>query len=750
MERQVFEIEGMTCAACSARIEKVVSKMNGVGAVNVNLATGRAAVEFDKRNVSFLQIKAKVVGLGYGVIDSTTALSEKRAESQNRARDLRKRLIFAAIFCVPLLYLSMAGMAVMDMTSILPYPGWMHPMHHPLRYALVQLLLVVPIMVAGRRFYSVGFKAIVKLSPNMDSLIALGTSAAIVYSLFSTLDIFNGSAASAGSLYFESAGVIITLILLGKMLEAVSLGKTSEAIKKLMELAPDTAVVVRGVREVRVNIEDVEIGDIVVVRPGERIPVDGTVVDGVCAVDESMLTGESMPVDKQADSTVYAATINTNGMVRVCTTKLTAETALSQVVRLVEDAQSSKAPIAQMADIVSGYFVPAVFGVALIAAIAWLIGGATLDFALSVFVSVLVIACPCALGLATPTAIMVGTGRGAAMGILIKGGAALELTHKIDTVALDKTGTITGGKPEVTDITAIDGVDEMRLLQLAASVEKGSQHPLGSAIVRYALDKGLPMLKMSNFEAIHGMGVKAEGNGYVIHIGNKALMDSILSSMAAVKPGRYARDGKTEMYVAVNGAVMGVIAVADTVKPDSADAVKRLIDMGIDVVMMTGDNAHTAASVAHSVGIKKVLSDVMPDGKLAEIKKLQAEGRKVAMVGDGINDAPALAQADIGIAIGSGTDVAMESADIVLMHDTLGDVAAAIELSKATIRNIKQNLFWAFGYNTLGVPIAAGLLYSFGGPLLNPMFAAAAMSLSSVSVLVNALRLKQFGRKSSK
>ena len=759
MERLMFEIEGMTCAACRARIEKVVGKMNGIELISVNLATGRATVEFDGSSVTFPQIKAKIIGLGYGVIDLTTALSEKQAKKPGRADSLRRRLIIAAIFCVPLLYVSMVGMSAMDMSPVLPYPGWLNPMHHPLRYAVAQFLLVIPILLVGSRFYSVGFKAIVKLSPNMDSLIALGTSAAFLYSVFSMLQILDGNAAAAEHLYFESAGVIITLILLGKMLEAVSLGKTSEAIKKLMELAPDTAMVVRDAREVRVNIEDVQVGDIVVVRPGERIPVDGTVTDGVCAVDESMLTGESMPVDKQEGSEVCAATINTNGMIRVRTTKIGTDTVLSQVIRMVEDAQSSKAPIAQMADIVAGYFVPAVFVIALVAAVAWLIGGESLEFALTIFISVLVIACPCALGLATPTAIMVGTGRGAALGILIKGGEALELTHKIDTVMMDKTGTITSGKPEVTDITTVDGVDETRLLQLAASVEKGSRHPMGEAIVRYAEAQGLKTAKMSNFEAIHGKGVKAEDNGFVVHIGNRALMDDIGGdihsvggfigigdSMGTFGEG-FANAGKTEMYIAVDGAVMGAISVADTIKPDSADAIKRLTGMGIDVVMITGDNGRASEVVARRVGIKKVLAEVMPDGKLAEIKRLQDVRKKVAMVGDGINDAPALAQADIGIAIGSGTDVAMESADIVLMHDSLGDVAMAIELSKATIRNIKQNLFWAFGYNTLGIPIAAGLLHLFGGPLLSPMIGAAAMSLSSVSVLVNALRLKRFGRK---
>jgi Cu+-exporting ATPase len=547
-------------------------------------------------------------------------------------------------------------------------------------------------------------------------------------------------------LYFETAGVIITLILLGKYLEAVSKGRTSEAIKKLMGLAPKTAIVIQDDKEIEIPIEEVEVGDIILVKPGAKIPVDGEVVEGHTTIDESMLTGESIPVDKKVGDKVIGASINKHGSIKFKATKVGSDTALAQIIKLVEDAQGSKAPIAQMADIVSAYFVPIVFVIATLSALAWYFSGESTVFSLTIFIAVLVIACPCALGLATPTAIMVGTGKGAEYGVLIKGGEALETTHKIQTIVFDKTGTITEGRPEVTDIVTTGIIERDKLLQIAASAEKGSEHPLGEAIVRGAEKENLEMLKLSKFLAIPGHGIEVEIDGQMILLGNRKLMveRNVVLTQLENDSDRLASEGKTPMYMAIGNQLAGIIAVADVVKESSAKAIKRLHEMGIEVAMITGDNKRTAEAIAKQVGIDRVLAEVLPQDKANEVKKLQGEGKKVAMVGDGINDAPALAQADIGIAIGSGTDVAMESADIVLMRSDLMDVPTAIQLSKSTIRNIKQNLFWAFAYNVAGIPLAAGLFYAFGGPKLNPIFAAAAMSLSSVSVLTNALRLKSF------
>jgi Cu+-exporting ATPase len=595
----------------------------------------------------------------------------------------------------------------------------------------------------------------------MDSLIAIGTSAAILYSLYSTYQITIGNfrtssgAMMADGMYFESAGVIITLILLGKYLEAVSKGKTSEAIKKLMGLAPKTATVIQDGREVEIPIEDVAIGDIVLVKPGGKIPVDGVITEGSSAIDESMLTGESIPLDKKAGDKVYAATMNKNGLIRFEATKVGSDTALAQIIKLVEDAQGSKAPIAAIADIVAGYFVPVVCVIAIVAAAAWYMGTRDVQLALTIFISVLIIACPCALGLATPTAIMVGTGKGAEYGILFKGGEALETTHKVNTIVFDKTGTITEGHPAVTDIVVKENDEEAknRLLQVTASAEKGSEHPLGEAIVRRAEEQGLEFLKVENFQALSGLGIEAIIEGRRVFIGNRKLMTERGIPLGSLESesDRLAEEGKTPMYVVTGGKLDGMIAVADVVKPSSAEAIRVLREMGVEVAMITGDNKKTADAIARQVGIDRVLAEVMPQDKSNEVKKLQGEGRLVAMVGDGINDAPALVQADVGISIGSGTDIAMESADIVLMRSDLMDVPTAISLSRSTIRNIKQNLFWAFAYNTAGIPVAAGilkLLNLFGGPLLNPIIAAAAMSFSSVSVLSNALRLRRFKPKS--
>jgi len=600
-------------------------------------------------------------------------------------------------------------------------------------------------MIAGYKFYKVGLKNLVKLSPNMDSLISIGTLAAFIYGIFAIYKIMQGDHEYAMHLYFESAAVILTLITLGKYLEAVSKGKTSQAIKALMGLAPKTATIIRDNKEIVVPVEEVIVGDIVLVKPGEKLPVDGEVIEGNTSIDESMLTGESIPVEKSMGSSVIGASINKTGFIKYKATRVGRDTALAQIVKLVEDAQGSKAPIAKLADVISAYFVPVVIGLAVIASVGWLIAGETPIFSLTIFIAVLVIACPCALGLATPTAIMVGTGKGAENGVLIKGGEPLETTYKLKTIVFDKTGTITEGKPKVTDIIT-NGESEEEILILAASAEKGSEHPLGEAIVKDAEEKGLSLKVIDKFNAIPGHGIEVEIDKKSILLGNKKLMmeKNINISSLDETSDRLASEGKTPMYIAIDGNAAGIIAVADTVKASSKNAIESLHKMGIKVAMITGDNKRTADAIAKQVGIDIVLSEVLPEDKANEVKKLQVDGNRVGMVGDGINDAPALAQADIGIAIGSGTDVAIESADIVLMRSDLMDVISAIKLSKATIKNIKENLFWAFGYNVLGIPVAMGVLHIFGGPLLNPMIAAGAMSLSSVSVLLNALRLRRF------
>ena len=733
--KEVIKIGGMTCAACAARIEKVVGRLDGVRSAVINLAAEKLTVEYDPEKVKHTDIQKSVERIGYKVLASEKPDADK-LRKEKEIRVLRIKFIVSAVFAAPLLYLSMGHMIG------LPYPMVLDPMEHPLRFALVLLALTAPIVAAGYKFYTVGFKALFQRSPNMDSLVATGTSAAVVYSLYSTWQIYKGDPMAAEGLYFETAGVIITLILLGKMLEAVSRGKTSEAIKKLMRLAPKTATVLRDGKEAEIPIEQVVPGDVILVRPGEKIPVDGTVLEGHTAVDESMLTGESLPVEKTAGDSVYAASINTTGTIRFRAEKVGSETALAQIIKLVEDAQSTKAPIAKLADKVSGYFVPAVFAVAAVAFAAWLIAGEPVAFAVKIFISVLVIACPCALGLATPTAIMVGTGKGAEYGILIKSGDALETAHKVDTIVLDKTGTITEGRPEVTDILPVAGSPEV-LLKLAASAEKGSEHPLGEAIVRRAEKEGIELLKADSFKAVPGQGLEVTVESAKILVGNKRLMEENSISVAGVErqADSLAEQGKTPMYVAMNGILCGIIAVADVIKESSRGAIQKLHESGLKIVMITGDNQRTAAAIAKQAGIDAVLAEVLPQDKADEVKKLQADGKKVAMVGDGINDAPALATADLGIAIGTGTDVAIETASVTLMNGDLRGIAQAFRLSRQTMRTIKENLFWAFIYNVIGIPMAA-----FG--LLNPMIAGGAMAFSSVSVVSNSLLLKRYNPRS--
>jgi len=795
MEKLTYLIKGMTCASCSARVEKAVGCVDGVSDCVVNLVTGRLTVGLDTAVTSKAGFEDALTKTGFGweeilpvVADSSGVLinpadgdgsgiesSSTNAGSADsnenhkytEVQTLRLKFIISAIFALPLLYVSMGHMLPFGLS--LPLPELIHHHYNPLGFAIAQLVLTIPVIAAGYRFYTVGFRAIFYRSPNMDSLIALGTSAAVIYSLYATYCIQSGHPEYADFLYYETAGVIITLVLLGKTLEAISKGKTGEAIKKLMELQPKTALVIRDGVELELPIGEVIVDDIILIKPGGKIPVDGVIIDGTTTINEAMLTGESMPVDKNPGDKVYAATININGFIKFKAEKIGADTVLAQIIKLVEDAQGSKAPIAKIADRVSGIFVPVVFCIAAAAFIGWFISTRDVTFALTVFISVLVIACPCALGLATPTAILVGTGKGAQHGILIKSGEALEIMQKIQTIIFDKTGTVTEGKPEVTGVWCETGektqgqahclitdsedhkiatgvnktanLSPCLLLQIVASAQKGSQHPLGEAIVKAAEKENLPLLPMTDFRSIDGKGIICNVDGKKVIAGNKRLMTE--NSVLIEENGGMA-PCLTPVYVAIDGKFAGVISIADVIKPGSAGAVKEITDMGIDVVMITGDNKRTAEAIAEQAGITKVLSEVLPQDKAAEVMKLQSEGRRVAMVGDGINDAPALMQADIGIAIGSGTDIAMESADIVLMYNSLNGVTSAVKLSKATMRNIKQNLFWAFGYNIAGIPIAAGVLYIFGGPLLSPVIAAAAMCLSSISVLANALRLKAF------
>lgn len=744
-KRQELKIAGMTCASCSAAVERSVKKLSGVASVSVNLATNRASVEYDPSKVKLSQIKEAITKVGYTPKEvGTEKTHDPEDEKRQRAlKIMRLRLIIAIVFSAPILYIAMSHMFPF---LKVPIPYFMSSHNFPLMFAIVQMFLTIPVIFAGSKFFRVGFKTLLKGAPNMDTLVAIGTGSAFLYGIYATVMIYLGNFEYAQSLYFESAAVVITLVMLGKYLEAVSKGKTSEAIKKLMGLKPKTATVVKNGIEMEVPLDEVAVGDIVLVRPGSSIPVDGVITEGVTTADESMLTGESLPVEKQAGSNVTGGSINGEGLIKFAATRVGEDTALSKIIKLVEEAQGKKAPIAKLADVISGYFVPVVLGIAILAAVIWALAGKDFNFDLNVFVTVLVIACPCALGLATPTAIMVGTGKGAELGILIKGGEALETTHKLKAAVFDKTGTITEGKPVLTDIKMYSALSENEALMLSAAAERGSEHPIARAIVEGAKAKGLELPEPEEFKAVPGRGIDAAVKGKRILAGNIKLMaDNGIDISAAENDAKtLSAQGRTLMYIAVDGKLDALMAAADTVKPSSKAAVAKLKSLGVKVFMITGDNRNTAKAIADEVNIDDVLADVLPGDKANEVKKLQSAGYKVAMVGDGINDAPALVQADVGMAIGTGTDIAVESADIVLMRGDLNEVSSAIALSRATIRNIRQNLFWAFVYNLAGIPLAAGIIYALGGPLLNPIYAGAAMALSSVSVVSNALRLKRF------
>ena len=743
-EKKEYKLSGMTCAACAMTVEMAVKDLETVEDVSVNLATERLSL-VPKEGFDSQQVLDAVAEAGYQAEEKgKDRLSHVSEEATMKAKELERKkqeLLILLLTSLPLLYISMGSMIG------LPLPSFLDHMAHPLVFVLSQLLLTLPAVWIGRGFYQRGFRNLIKRHPNMDSLIAVGTGAAFFYSLYSVGQVFLGYHAFVHQLYFESVAVIIALVLLGKYLESSAKGRTSQAIQSLLELVPSQATVIRYGEAVTIDTEDIRVGDIIRIKPGERMPVDGLVTEGQTFVDESMMTGESVPIEKKVGDTITSATINQNGSIDYQATRVGSDTTLAQIVRLVEEAQGSKAPIAALADKISLYFVPIVLSLAALSALGWyVLAGESLGFSLSIFIAVLVIACPCALGLATPTAIMVGTGKGAENGILIKSGQALEAAYQLDTIVLDKTGTITVGKPSLTDLLPLSDLNRSDLLRLIASAEQHSEHPLAQAILAAAEEEELGLLPVNHFEAIVGRGLSARVENRQLLVGNESLMKekNIDSNAFQEQLLELSQEGKTAMFVAVDGQLAGILAVADEMKSSSLSAVQELQSMGLEVIMLTGDREETATAIAQKAGIQKVIAGVLPDGKATAIKNLQEAGKKLAMVGDGINDAPALVQADVGIAIGSGADVAIESADVVLMHSDLQDGVKAIKLSQATIRNIKENLFWAFAYNTLGIPIAMGLLHLFGGPLLNPMLAGLAMSLSSVSVVANALRLGRF------
>ena len=790
MTTQQYHIDGMSCAACSSAVERVTRKLSGVESSNVNLTTNRMVISYDESLVTPDMICQKVSKAGFTaslIVEEEQSKKKEEEEWQHQEEQLeavKRRVITAICFAVPLLYISMGHM----LPFTLPLPAFMEMNQNPMGFALAQLILTAPILICGRRFYVVGIRSLLKGNPNMDSLVAIGTGSAFLYSLVMTLGI-PADHMKAHQLYYESAAVVVTLVMLGKFMETRSKGKTSEAIRKLMELAPDTAVLYENGVEREVETAFVGVGQHILIKPGSRIPLDGILVQGSSSVDESMLTGESIPVEKQAGDNVIGGSMNYNGAMEVEVTHVGSDTTLSKIIKMIEDAQGKKAPISKLADKVAGYFVPAVMGIALTAALLWWIfGGKELSFVLTIFVAVLVIACPCALGLATPTAIMVGTGVGAGQGILIKSGEALEVCHKVDAVILDKTGTITEGRPKVTDISIIshtvveqvwkrenagtpgaagapgdagtpgtagapdnkasrpsEAEQKEHLLFLAASCEQMSEHPLGQAIVQAARDKQMNLVMPEAFESITGAGITTTWKGWKIAVGNRRLLEYLkvpVSQDTEKQAAEYANTGKTPMYVVADGRLAGMVCVADTIKETSVEAVEKMKRLGVAVYMVTGDNEKTARYIGKLAHVDHVVAEVLPEDKAQVVNQLQKEGKTVMMVGDGINDAPALVQADVGCAIGNGSDIALESGDVVLMKSDLMDVYRAIKLSRATIRNIKQNLFWAFFYNSLGIPVAAGVLYLLGGPLLSPMLGGFAMSLSSVCVVGNALRLR--------
>jgi len=741
IEERTFILEGMSCATCAKNIEDTISSLDGTEKVIVNFATEKMVVKFDKEKLSVAEIERKVEEAGYKAkLEIDNSVDDQAEKKQQEIDNIWKRFIYSAIFTVPVLYIAMAEMVGLPMLESLS------PMGNPKLFSTVQFILVLPVLYFGRKFFSVGIRAILRRKPNMDSLVALGAGAAFLYSVYSTVLVYSGDEHAAMNLYYESAAVILTLITLGKYFEGVSKSRTTNAISKLVGLVPKTANLIKDGEEHVVAVDEISTGNILLVRPGEKVPLDGVVIEGRSTVDESMLTGESIPVEKDINSKVVGASINKTGVFKMKVTKVGKDTTLSQIIKLVEDAQNSKAPIAKLADKISGVFVPIVIGLALIAGILWyFVGDATWSFSLKIIIAVLVIACPCALGLATPTAIMVGTGKGAEHGILIKSSEALQLAKEVDTVVFDKTGTLTEGKISVTNIVTFNNLSEEALLQLAASVEYLSEHPLGLAIVDEAKNRNLELLEVKDFNSLTGLGISSTVDGKSILIGNEKLMieNNIVTKDSVEKAEKYASEGKTPLFIAVDSEFAGIIAVADQIKESSLKTVEKLHSLGLEVVMLTGDNRKTAQVISEQLSIDKVVSEVLPEDKANEIKKLQAQGKKVAMVGDGINDAPALVQAEVGIAVGTGTDVAIDAADIVLMKPDLNSVVNAIVLSKKTIKNIKENLFWAFFYNVIGIPFAMGVFYIFGGPLLNPMLAGAAMSFSSISVVLNALRLKR-------
>lgn len=738
MMTEQFAVTGMTCATCSAHVEKAVSRLSGVQSAPVNLMLGSMTVTYDEKAVTEGDIIAAVKAAGYGASPaSQTDQGQLRRDQDAALRRRKKHLIWSVVFLVPLFYLSMGHMMG------LPLPQVLHT--HPLLLACLQLALVIPILILNRNYFTVGFSRLVKLSPNMDSLVAVGAAAGLVYSLIEMGLLAAGQVSGMPDLYFESAGMILTLVTVGKYLEERSRGKTTGAISALLALAPESAVVRRQGQELTIPTEEIVAGDTVIVRQGGRIPVDGVITDGHAAVDESAITGESLPVEKVPGDAVTSATVTSSGYLELRATRVGGDTTLSQIIRLMEEAASSKAPISRLADRISGIFVPAVMAISLTAALLWaFVGGMDVRFCLSIAIAVLVISCPCALGLATPVAIMVGTGQAAQQGILIKSAESLELLHKVQTVVLDKTGTVTMGQPRVTDILCAPGVTEEELLCVAASAEKPSEHPLAHAIVEESQARHIPLCPVSGFRSVPGGGIQATLSGEAVLAGNAGYLAQNGVSLAAMEADahRLAEDGKTPLFFAESGRLLGCVAVADVVKPDSAKAIAALRRMGRRVVLLTGDNQRTANAIARQIGVDQVIAQVLPQDKAKCVAQLQQQGQRVAMVGDGVNDAPALAQADVGLAIGAGTDIAIESADVVLMKSSLLDIPAAMDLSRAVLRNIKQNLFWAFFYNSIGIPVAAGVLYPALHLTLNPMLAAAAMSLSSVCVVSNALRLR--------